>query len=214
MDSAELGDAFRVALARELHDTVAQTLSASAMRAPLALADPGLPAEPRTDLEWIADQCRSSAHDLRELMGRLRGDAVVTDQPLASLDTLRQTVAEQVDRLRSAGYEASGRVSLTRLSAARSQALSAVTVEAVNNMIKHATPGSTCLIELRDDGTDVLVSHANGAQAGRGSADEPGMGLTGVRERLVLLGGTSGHRREGQQWVLAARLPHGVEAGS
>lgn len=207
--AAEL-DAFRVSLARDLHDTVAQTLSATAMRAHLALADPGLPAEPRDDLEWIADQCRSSAHDLRQLMGRLRGEDTATNQPLASVDTLRSTVDQQVDRLRTSGFEASSEVSVQRLSAARSRALSAVTVEAVNNMIKHAAPASACTIDLRDDGADVVATYTN--TTGRTGGGQPGMGLTGVRERLALLGGTSENRRVGQQWQLVARLPHGVEA--
>lgn len=206
--AAEL-EAFRVSLARDLHDTVAQTLSATAMRAHLALADPGLPSEPRIDLEWIADQCRSSAHDLRELMGRLRGEEAATDEPLASVATLGQTVAEQVERLRAAGFDASSEVTISRLSAARAKALSAVTVEAANNMIKHATPGTTCLIQLRDDGPDVLATYSNVAAR---SGGEGGMGLTGVRERLALLGGTSHSQRVGKQWQLVARLPHGIEA--
>lgn len=207
-------DSFRVALARDLHDTVAQTLSAAAMRAHVALADPSLPAEARADLGWIADQCRSSAHDLRELMGRLRGGDTPSDQPLASIETLVDTVHQQTERLREAGFEASCLMRVQRLSAARSRALSAVTIEAVNNMLKHARPGTPCTIDMRDEAADVVATFTNEMRDApdRGS-DRPGMGLTGVRERLALLGGESSHRSDGRQWRLVARLPHGVDAG-
>lgn len=201
---------FRLELARDLHDTVAQTLSATAMRAHLALAETDVPGEVRTDLEWIAEQCRSSAHDLRQILGRLRGREPSAGEPLASLGTLRATVEQQVERLVTAGFTAESEVGVGRLSAARAQALSAVTVEAVNNMVRHAASGTLCRIDIRDDGDDVVATYTN--TAGAQSAGAPGMGLTGVRERLALLGGTSEQTRAGTEWRLVARLPHGVEA--
>lgn len=207
-------DRFRLELARDLHDTVAQTLSATAMRAHLALAEPGVPEAVRADLEWMTQECRSSAHDLRELLGRLRrGPALPGVQPLASLDTLRATVAEQAERLRVAGFQVQADVEIARLSAARAQALSAVTVEAVNNIVRHARPGTACELRLADRGEHVVARFTNvAAPASMRSPIPPaGMGLTGVRERLALLGGDCEYRLDGRGWTLAARLPHGVE---
>lgn len=207
-------DTFRLELARDLHDTVAQTLSTTAMRAHLALAEPGVPEAVRADLEWMAHECRSSAHDLRELLGRLRlGPTAPGVQPLANLETLRATVAAQADRLRAAGFDVSADVDITRLSAARAQALSAVTVEAVNNIVRHARPGTACEIRLADRDDYVVARFSNvAAPASVRTASPPaGMGLTGVRERLALLGGDCAYRLEGRGWTLSARLPHGVE---
>ncbi|MFT4217316.1 MAG: histidine kinase [Micropruina sp.] len=209
--NAEL-DAFRLELARDLHDTVAQTLSSTAMRAHLALAEPGLPDQFRADLEWMAQECRASAHDLRELLGRLRQGPSGSAQPLANLDTLRATVADQAERLRAAGFRVEAEVEIERLSAARAQALSAVTVEAVNNIVRHAQPGTACGLRLKDDGSDVVARFTNvAAPATNGLTPPAGMGLTGVRERLALLGGHCTYRRDGRGWELLARLPHGVE---
>lgn len=205
---AEL-QAFRLELARDLHDTVAQTLSATAMRANLALGDAPSGAL-REDLEWMATECRSSAHDLRQLLGRLRSSGADPTKPeLASVDTLRATVAAQAERLRAAGFSVGGEVGIERLSAARAQALSAVTVEAVNNILRHGAPGTSCELNLVEDGPDVIATFRNVAAST--ATGPPGMGLTGVRERLALLGGDSEVRRSGSQWELVARLPHGVE---
>lgn len=201
--------AFRLELARDLHDTVAHTLSATAMRANLALTE--APSGPlRDDLEWMATECRSSAHDLRQLLGRLRaGESSPVGPELASVDTLRATVESQAERLRAAGFTVNCQVGIERLSAARAQALSAVCVEAVNNIVRHATPATPCDLTLAENGPEVVATYRNvtGSPAGR----RAGMGLTGVRERLALLGGTCEVRHVGSQWELAARLPHGVE---
>lgn len=207
-------DTFRLELARDLHDTVAQTLSATAMRAHLALAEPDVPESVRADLEWMAHECRSSAHDLRELLGRLRhGPALPGVQPLANLDTLRATLAEQAERLQAAGFQVQADIDITRLSAARAQALSAVTVEAVNNIVRHARPGTACELRLADHGDHVVARFTNvaGPASMRSPGPTAGMGLTGVRERLALLGGDCSYRLDGGGWALAARLPHGVE---
>lgn len=205
---AEL-QAFRLELARDLHDTVAQTLSATAMRANLALGD-APSGVLRDDLEWMATECRSSAHDLRQLLGRLRGSGThSTEAELASVDTLRTTVEAQAERLRAAGFPVVCDVGIDRLSAARAQALSAVTVEAVNNILRHAAPGTSCELNLAEDGPDVVATFRN--VTGSTASRPAGMGLTGVRERLALLGGDSEVRRSGSQWELIARLPHGTE---
>lgn len=202
-------DAFRVALARDLHDTVAQTLSSTAMRAHLALAEPDVPETVRDDLSWMASQCRSSAHDLRELLSRLRGMEPSTGAPVASLDTLKQTVQQQAERLREAGFEVETQVSIDQLSAARAQALSAVTIEAANNILRHAEPGTGCTLELADNEGEVEARFTNVAAST--AASRTGMGLTGVQERLALLGGDSTHRLDAGTWELRVRLPHGVE---
>lgn len=202
---------FRLELARDLHDTVAQTLSATAMRANVALA--GAPDSPELtrELEWIATECRSSAHDLRQLLGRLRASGTTTTEPeLASIETLRATVRGQAERLRAAGFDVTCHVGIERLSAARAQALSAVTIEAANNIVRHAVPGTPCELDLVEDGPDVVATFRN-THAGSTAAARPGMGLTGVRERLALLGGGSEVHRTGSRWELVARLPHGVE---
>lgn len=201
----------RLSLARELHDSVAQTLSSAAMRANIAMSDPGLSPLTLDQLERIADECRASAHDLRQLLSALREepDRAVTPGPLADVESLKHALHEQAERLRSEGFTADVDVKLTKLSAARCQTLAAIAVEATNNMVKHAKPGSRCSISIVSDEDDVFGRFTN-VDKGAKCASQ-GFGLAGIQERLTLLDGTCAVKRGQGQWVLHVRLPLGME---
>ena len=207
LEQAEL----RLSLARDLHDTVAQTLSRAAIGANLVLEDPGLPPGAREELHRITAECRSSAHDLRQLLATLRAQPSASHwtPPLATAETLREDVAEYSARLREAGFTVETDVSVRVLSAARARTLSAVAREAMNNMLRHARPAARCRISIRDDGDDVVAHFANPSR--RPGRSPAGLGLTGIRERLALLGGSSRVVQDGATWELVVRLPHGVD---
>jgi signal transduction histidine kinase len=196
----------RLSLSRDLHDTVAQTLSRAAMGANVLVADPGLPDETRDELHRIADDCRTSAHDLRQMLSALRAGSVSspTTEP-ASTESLVHTVADQAARLRAAGFAVETTTVLPHLSAARAQTLSAVTVEAVNNILKHARPGTSCRITFTPDGSDVLARFVNTPH--KATRSRRGLGLVGVRERVALLGGSADVERGPDTWTLTVRLP-------
>lgn len=196
----------RLSLSRDLHDTVAQTLSRAAMGANVLVADPGLPDETRDELHRIADDCRTSAHDLRQMLSALRAGSVSspTTEP-ASTESLVRTVADQAARLRAAGFAVETTTVLPHLSAARAQTLSAVTVEAVNNILKHARPDTSCRITFTPDGGDVLARFVNTPQ--KATRSRRGLGLVGVRERVALLGGSADVERSPDTWTLTVRLP-------
>lgn len=197
----------RLSLSRDLHDTVAQTLSRAAMGANVLLTDPDLSDDARAELRRIAEDCRSSAHDLRGMLSTLRdqhAEAAPPSEP-ASVATLTRTVEEQADRLRSAGFAVRTVVDIDRLSAARAQTLSAVTVEAANNIAKHAVPGTACSIRFDADRGDVVGRFENVPR--NGAASRRGLGLVGVRERVALLGGVAEVRRDAHTWALLVRLP-------
>lgn len=198
-------------LARELHDSVAQTLASAAMRANIAMSDPGTSELARDQLERIADECRSSAHDLRQLLWALREDSdqVVAPGPLADVETLKRDVAAQAERLRAEGFTVDVDIQLAKLSAARCQTLAAITVEAANNVLKHGRPRSLCTFSIVADGDDVIGEFTNFVKSQRGM--NRGFGLTGVQERLALLDGTCTVTHEGGQWTLRAQLPIGLE---
>ncbi|MDO5735539.1 MAG: histidine kinase [Propionibacteriaceae bacterium] len=201
----------QVSLARELHDSVAQTLSSAAMRANIAMSDPGMSPLTRDHLERIADECRSSAHDLRLLLSSLREDQgrPVATGPLADVDSLRQAVDEQANRLRDEGFHVTTDVNIDKLSAARCQTLAAIVIEAANNVVKHAKPRSRCSITMVADGDEVLAEFTNVRKNTKGV--HQGFGLTGIQERLTILDGSCSVTRAGGQWTLQARLPLGVE---
>lgn len=203
--------ALRVALARDLHDTVAQTLSHTAMTAYVAADNPHTPVEVREELISLAAECNASAGDLRQLLSALRepGDATGRTGPD---ETLEATLEHQRARLLSSGFEPDIEVDIPQPSPAQSTTLSKISVEAVTNMIKHATPLSRCAMTIRSD-TDSLTARFENATSARRKA-APGMGLVGVRERAALLGGTSEVTLADGVWTLTVQLPLSYAAAS
>lgn len=204
----------QVSLARELHDSVAQTLSSAAMRANIVMGDPTLSSLAKDQLERIADECRSSAHDLRQLLSALRDEPerTLAPGPLADIESLRTAVHSQADRLRAEGFSVTVTVDITKLSAARCQTLAAVAVEAGNNIMKHAQRESSCSLSIVQDTEDVVGEFSN--IRGNSRALRRGFGLTGVQERLALLNGTSRSTVRGNRWILQVRLPLGLESST
>ncbi|AQP44144.1 sensor histidine kinase [Tessaracoccus flavus] len=203
----------RVELARDLHDTVAQTLSHAAMRAHMASMHPDATPELTAELELIAADCSSSSQDLRQLLRNLRehdqGEGPVGG-PLADVESLTAVVADQADRLRAEGLQPRVSVEIGPVSAARATTLSKIAVEATSNMIKHAPTGSECVIQITED-CDNLVAYFGNPGTGR-PLGRKGLGLVGIEERAALLGGRCAIERDGRTWGLRVWLPHGYEA--
>lgn len=195
----------RSGIARDLHDTVAQTLSHAALRAHYAMQE-DLPEPAEEQLRAIADECSEAAHDLREVLANLRDPEVLVGLGIGG--DVEATADEQVARLRREGFQVYQVVKPLRLSAARAQVLSMVVVEAANNMVKHADPLAPCRIELEVRDGLVVGLFQNGTKVKRLS--QKGLGLLGVRERLALLGGESSVSLEGGKFILRVQLPRGV----
>ncbi|HEY9242003.1 MAG TPA: ATP-binding protein, partial [Streptosporangiaceae bacterium] len=93
--------------------------------------------------------------------------------------------------------------------------------ESLSNASQHA-PGAAVSVSVGEDGHAVLLRVANGPAApGTGPARtgpagdglKPGHGLTGMRERVALLGGSlSAGPAPGGGFVVSARLPLGGTA--
>ncbi|RRD47338.1 hypothetical protein EII42_03515 [Tessaracoccus sp. OH4464_COT-324] len=197
----------RLELARDLHDTVAQSLAHIAMQAWMLADEPDIPRGARQTIEGMGRDASASATDLRQLLSTLREDlpAPSTVGPLADADTLREQVEEQAERLRTAGLVPEVNLNLTTVSAARSTALAKTVVEAANNMIKHAPPGSRCLLSLVETSNLVVGTFANPVAPGRRTGK--GLGLVGMEERLHLLQGTLETTVEEGRWTTTITLP-------
>lgn len=205
----------RVSLARDLHDTVAQTLSHAAMRAHMASMHPDATPELAAELELIAADCSSSSQDLRQLLRSLRehdqGDGPVGG-PLADAESLRAVLDDQAGRLRSKGFFPVVTFNISLISAARATTLSKIALEATSNMIKHAPPGSECHLEITENEHNIVAEFRNPI-AGR-SVGREGLGVIGIEERVSLLGGRCTVERTGGVWHLRVTIPHGYERRS
>ncbi|MFH8365539.1 sensor histidine kinase [Streptomyces sp. NPDC018031] len=210
MDRREAVTAERARMARELHDMVANHLSAIAIHSTAALSIDE-PAAGREALSVIRENSVQGLAEMRRLIGLLR-DAGGTGEPaaaptLAALDSLLRQARTAAAAAGGTGPEdgEGGRRLEFRLRDDRSAqawplpapvelAAYRIVQEAVTNALKHAAPGEV-LVELvrrapgEDDGAlRVRVVSPLGDRPGP-RAPGSGAGLVGMRERVALLGG-------------------------
>lgn len=195
----------RQAVARELHDTVARSLTRVAMAAEGALLHGSATS---ADLELIADNARRSTQELRWVMTLLR-DPASLDGLVSTPTPLHLALLQGRAELARHGLNATVSVAdgIEQLDPVRSQALGAVASEAISNMIKHADRSGLCAIIA-----DVSDSSAELVFLNRPRHDErPGptlsLGLQNLRETLEPLGGSLQTESQPMQWMTRATLP-------
>lgn len=193
MDRRQAVEAERGRMARELHDLVANHLSAIAIQSTAALSLN----EERASMDALGVIRTNSVQalaEMRRLIGLLRDGAAEGEEPtaaptLAGLDTL-------VDRARSSGA-ASGlefAVEDTRgpepLPAPVELAAYRIVQESLTNALKHASAG-TVTVRLDRTGGGPLTVVVTSVYAPRTGSRAPGSGagLVGMRERVALLDG-------------------------
>ncbi|XVU27579.1 sensor histidine kinase [Actinoplanes sp. CA-054009] len=195
----------RARIAREMHDVVAHHMSMIAVRAetaPYRLG--GLPAEAEQELATIASSAREALTDMRRLLGVLRtgeGDAPRAPQPGFA------EVGELIETARAAGVEVS--MSYDRVpTLPETVGLAAYRIvqEALANAARHA-PGAAVAVVARGAAGRLEIEVSNPVD---GPAGEDGHGLSGMRERATLLGGTLTAGAADGAFVVRAVLP--VEA--
>jgi signal transduction histidine kinase len=211
----------RARIAREIHDLLAHSLGALGIQLEAATAlltdahdiDRALP---------LLDQARRLASSGLEET-RLAIEALRTDAPPLP-ESLRSLVESHVDQYRTP-------VDLTITGAAHplspdaNLALIRVAHEALANAAKHA-PSAPIAVALDYGADETTVTVTNETSPGRQLADAPtpgspgangGYGLAGMRERLLLIGGTltAGNTADtlttdldGPGWTVRARIPH------
>ncbi|WP_345962357.1 histidine kinase [Streptomyces sp. BRB040] len=190
MDRTQAVTAERARMARELHDMVANHLSAIAIHstAALSLDDP---ATTRQALGVIRENSVAGLAEMRRLIGILRDDGGDTEPAAApTLDGL----GALVDGARSNGLD----VTLDALEADPGQNLPApvelaayrIVQESLTNALKHAAPGPVRVRLDRHGGA--LRVRVTSPYGDRDTPRAPGSGagLVGMRERAALLHGT------------------------
>lgn len=198
-------------ISRDMHDVLAHSLSAIIGQARVARFD-----EARTApaLETIEETARASLHEIRGILRLLReGDAQPLPQPgLGDLPEL-------VDRARALGCavtETTDGVPLS-VSGAAQVAVYRLVQEAITNVTKHADPGAAVDLALRWGGDHLTVTVTNDRVRTQAEAGT-GMGLTGMRERLLAVGGTlvttDPESVGGGRFVVTATVPARAEAAA
>ncbi len=207
MDRVQAVTAERARMARELHDMVANHLSAIAIHSTAALSLDE-PATSREALTVIRENSVQGLSEMRRLIGLLRdGSGDLEPAATPTLDSLGSLVegarANGLDVTLDAEYDAVP--TPVGLAAYR------MVQESLTNALKHAAPGRvTVWLRHLDDALALRVSSPHGDRDGP-RAPGSGAGLVGMRERAALLGGSfeAGpvDGPDGTLWVVDATLP-------
>ena len=204
----EIRNQERVALARELHDTVAHHVSAIAVQAQAGGVVAGVQPERAAEvLAAIESEASRTLAEMRSMVRVLREDDAVAYAPqpgVADLPALARADATPTVEVSLAG-------ALTRLARPVDAALYRLAQEALTNAVRHARGATRVRIDVRREGDAVRLRVSDDGQTWPGPVPEPGFGLLGMAERAQLLGGSfcAGPAPEGG-WVVEAVLP--VEA--
>ncbi|MBY8874260.1 two-component sensor histidine kinase [Micromonospora sp. PLK6-60] len=205
----------RSAIARELHDVLAHHVASMVLR--VGVARHVLPdLDPRVS-EVFDDVHRTGTDalaDLRRLVAVLRDpDGVRGDAALTAIEpsALPAALGAAVDRARQAGVTVEAEIdpAVGALDAVRGMAVLRLTQEALTNVAKHA--GTSARARLLVSVVDGAV-HWEVSDDGRGRrpATVPaggGHGITGMRERVEVLGGALEAGPVGAGWRVRTVLP-------
>ncbi|WP_051836533.1 sensor histidine kinase [Streptomyces sp. NRRL F-2580] len=210
MDRTQAVAAERARMARELHDMVANHLSAIAIHSTAALSI-DTAATSRDALGVIRENSVQGLAEMRRLIGLLR-DAGGGQEPVAvpSLDGLDALVAQAGTNGSASGLTFvlhDERPSGEPAAAPVELAAYRIVQESLTNALKHAAPGTVTVLVARADGLlTVAVDSPYGERPGP-RAPGSGAGLIGMRERTELLGGEFAAGRSGAVWQVRATLP-------
>jgi signal transduction histidine kinase len=176
-------------LARELHDSVTQTIFSMTLASQsAAILLPSEPSKADAQLERLRQLAESALAEMRVLISELKPDA------LANGD-LAEAIRRDIERRNRDGMDVSFEVedmapnpAVEPLSAAEQVALFRIAQEALNNVVKHAGTSEAVIrlslgerprLEIRDRGSGFDVQDTQGGA---------GMGLTGMGERAAEIG--------------------------
>ena len=189
----------RERIARDLHDVLGHSLATIALKAELTEVwmNRQQQTEARQQLQELQQLARQSLQLVRETISGYRQQG---------LDVVLPALLAQ---LRSSGWTCHVDVDIAALAADSPQELELILTELCTNVLKHSNGHQLWLsaaqeatqwqLRLQDDGDCTAIA--------------PGYGLTGIQERLVLLGGTFSWQLSPTCFILSWPLPQAASAG-
>jgi signal transduction histidine kinase len=199
----------RARIARDLHDSAGHAINVILVQAGAArLLGEQDPAAARAALTTIEEVARETVDDIDQLVRVLRDDefsgeerdGVEPPAGLAALETL-------ASRHRAAGADVQVTVQGSRrpLPPAVDQAAYRIVQEALTNAGRHGAGDARVEVAFAPDALELAVTNTT-----RGEASVPGggLGIVGMRERALLLGGTLLASADDGIFRVEARLPY------
>lgn len=181
----------RAAIARDMHDSLSHHLSLIAMHAGALAYRRDMPSEKMREVaDTIRGDARAANTELRDVLSALREDPAEPLPTPGSIDDLVEAARAEGQDVRL-HWEGIGAGDLESAGSATVVTLVRITRELLTNARKHA-PGARLDLQIVRDHDDLRMSATNPVPASDAAGSElgTGLGLTGVRERVRLLGGT------------------------
>ena len=198
----------RARIARELHDVIAHNVSVMVVQADGAsYAFDSEPDKARQALTAIAGTGRQALAEMRRMLGVLRnGDGETGLAPLPGIGQL----GELLQQTRATGLAVDFTVQGVPGPLPDGVALAAYRIvqESLTNTRKHGGLGASAQVTLRYCEDVLVLAISDDGHGATAAADGGGHGLTGMRERVALYGGTLlAGPRPGGGYQVTARLP-------
>ncbi|RJL36198.1 sensor histidine kinase [Bailinhaonella thermotolerans] len=200
----------RLGLARDLHDVLAHTTTIITLQADVAreALDDHDVAAARAALEVIRTAGGQATGELRSTLALLRRPAEETPRaPTGGLEHLGRLAAATTAGGLPAAVHVHGEPApvptVVGVTAYR------IAQEALTNAVRHAA-GATRVdvhVTYRPESVEISVRDDGRGTAGDGHGDGRGHGLTGMRERAELIGGTLTTRTSATGFEVSATLP-------
>ncbi|MCZ7422789.1 MULTISPECIES: histidine kinase [unclassified Micromonospora] len=196
-------DEERLHIARELHDSLTHQISIIKVQAEVAVHLASRRGEPVPEaLAAIREASREATRELRATLETLRADGTATAPGLDELPDL-------VRRARMAGLEATLTIDGQRpdVPVAVGRTAYRIVQESLTNIARHASTASASVrLDYRPGILAIRVDDDGDGPPGRAAA--PGVGLLGMRERVVALGGLlRAEARDEGGFTVHAELP-------
>ncbi|MEW2429153.1 histidine kinase [Micromonospora sp. NPDC047644] len=211
LDRRQAVSAERARMARELHDVVANHLSAVAIHATAVLSVPGLDrGQVESALRVIRESSVQGLAEMRQMIEVLREPGTSADPAAPEVVTARLAEADElVERVRAAGLAVRVRTDGTpgALPVGVDLAAYRIVQESLTNALKHGTGEAELTIAYRP--AEVVLIVENPVRRGGAGLPGAGAGLIGMRERATLLAGRFTAGPCDGRWQVRAALPTG-----
>ncbi len=204
--TAAAADEERRRIAREVHDVIAHSLSITLLHVTAARhalqtdRDVDEAIDALTDAERLGRQAMA---DIRRTVGLL-DQRPALHKPEPGLDDIAELVTDFVRAGMEVDYRMSGDSSA--VSAGMGLALYRISQESLANIAKHA-PGASARLRIQLCAKDISVEIRNTLPTGAALRPGRGMGIDGMRQRAVLLGGELQAGPVDDGWRVFARIP-------
>lgn len=202
----------RTRIAQDLHDSLGHDLALIALQAGALELDTTATASQRATAAELRSGAVHATDRLRESL------AVLRPEPAPARRQPGPGIEELIERAQRSGLT----VDLTRSgqehhrepwSDSAQQAVARVVQEGLTNAAKYSGGPVTLRIDEPGELINVEVGSTTAEAARAATSRGGGLGLTGLDERLRLLGGTLRTQRDGDRFRLRATIPRGARAG-